>query len=76
MENKLPDHDSKDAICEELANFFLNKIARFRDSLSGYELHKCEPSDVPFQMLDFEPMDNIFYIRLYQSYIVNHVNCT
>ena len=23
MENKLPDHDSNDVICEELANFFL-----------------------------------------------------
>ena len=46
MENKLPDHDSSDVICEELANFFLNKIERIRESPSGYELYKYETSDV------------------------------
>ena len=35
MENKLLDNDSNDVICEKLANFFLNKIARIRESLSG-----------------------------------------
>ena len=37
MENKLLDHDSNDVICEELANFFLNKIEKIRESLSGYK---------------------------------------
>ena len=58
MENKLLDHDSNDAICEELADFLLNKIARIRGSLSGYGLYKCKTSDVPFPMSDFVPMDN------------------
>ena len=31
IESKLPDHDSNDVICEELANYFLNKIARIRE---------------------------------------------
>ena len=47
MENKLPDYDSN-IICEELADFFLNKITRMRESLSGYELYECETSAVPF----------------------------
>ena len=54
MENKLPDHDSNDVICEELANFVLNKIS---ESLSGYELHKCKTSDTSFPMSDFKLMD-------------------
>ena len=37
MENKVLDHDSNDVICEELADFFLNKITRIRESLSDYE---------------------------------------
>ena len=40
--------------------FFLNKIARIRESLFGYELYECKTSDVPFPMLNFEPMDNNF----------------
>ena len=58
MENQLLDHDNNDVICEELANFFLNKITRIRESLSGYELYECETSDVPFPMSDFKTMDN------------------
>ena len=60
MENNLADHDSNDVICEELVNFFLNKIVRFREALSGYELYRCETSEVPFPMSDFKPMDNNF----------------
>ena len=63
MENKLPDHDSNDVICEELPDFFLNKIARIRQSPSGYELCKCETSEVPFPMSDSEPMDNNFVCK-------------
>ena len=63
MENKLLDHDSNDVICEELANFFLNQIAKVRESLSGYELYKCKTSDVPFPMSNFEPMDNNFLCK-------------
>ena len=60
MENKPLEHASNDVICEKHADFFLSKIARIRESLSGYELYKCETSDVPFSMLDFNPMDNNF----------------
>ena len=63
MENKLPDHDNNDVICEELANFFLNKIERIRETLSGYELYECERSDVPFPMSDFKPMDKYFVCK-------------
>ena len=63
MENKLPDHDSNDVICEELANFFLNKIERIRESLSGHEFYECETSDVPFPMSDFDPMDKNFVCK-------------
>ena len=57
MENKPPDHDSNDVICEELTDFFLNKIERIRELISGHELYKCETSDVPFPMSNFEPVD-------------------
>ena len=33
MENKLLDHDSNDVICEELANLFLNEVARIRATI-------------------------------------------
>ena len=63
MENRLPDHDSNDIICVELAILFLNKLVRIRGSLSGYELNKCETSGVSFPMSDFEPMDNNFLCK-------------
>ena len=63
MENKLPDPDSNNVICEELAIFFLNKIVRIRESLSGFESYKCETPGIPFPMSDFKPMDNNSYVR-------------
>ena len=63
MKNILLDHDNNDVICEEFANFFLNKIARIRESLSGYEIYGCETSEVPFSVSDFKPMDNNFVVK-------------
>ena len=49
LENKLPDYDSNDVICEELANFFLKK-------LQGLESHYLVMSymNVKHQMYLFQ----------------------
>ena len=76
MENKLLDNDSNYVICEELANFILNKIARIRQSLSGYELYECETSDYLFQCQISRQWITTLYVRQCQGYTVNHVNWT